>query len=75
MGAFLLGINKIRLYGLQTLTKQWKKDLLRSKKVHVIEYEAEYSKAVEEGRIQAERDPKCYFVDDENSHDWRKYGS
>ncbi|MDF2948977.1 MAG: dsdA [Sedimentibacter sp.] len=47
--------------------KQWKKDLLRSKGAQVVEYDSDFSKAVEEGRKLSDQDPMSYFVDDENS--------
>jgi D-serine dehydratase len=47
--------------------KQWKKNLLRTIGVNVKEYNADYSKAVEEGRKLALQDPSSYFIDDENS--------
>lgn len=49
--------------------KQWKKELLRSRGVTVIEYKDNYCAAVEQGRKNSDADPMSYFVDDENSKD------
>lgn len=49
--------------------KKWKKDFLRTRGVTVIEHESDFTKAVEEGRLESQADPNSYFVDDEHSVD------
>lgn len=47
--------------------REWKKRKLRQHGVNVVEYAQDYGVAVAQGRKQAESDPNCFFIDDENS--------
>lgn len=47
--------------------REWKKRKLREHGVIVVEYAEDYGVAVEQSRKEAERDPNCFFIDDENS--------
>lgn len=47
--------------------REWKKRKLREHGVIMVEYAEDYGVAVEQGRKEAERDPNCFFIDDENS--------
>ncbi|CAI0706737.1 D-serine ammonia-lyase [Serratia ficaria] len=47
--------------------REWKKQQLRDNGVTVVEYAEDYGVAVEQGRRQAADDPRCFFIDDENS--------
>ncbi|WP_304623050.1 D-serine ammonia-lyase [Pantoea sp. BAV 3049] len=47
--------------------REWKKNKLRVNGVNVVEYEQDYGMAVEQGRREAASDPRCFFIDDENS--------
>ncbi|MBZ7999796.1 D-serine ammonia-lyase [Campylobacter canadensis] len=48
--------------------KEWKKRMLKEHGCNVITYDSDYGVAVEQGRKNAQNDPFCYFIDDENSH-------
>ena len=47
--------------------REWKKSRLREHGVTVVEYEQDYGVAVAQGRKEAQNDPQCFFIDDENS--------
>jgi len=47
--------------------REWKKRKLRENGVNVVEYAQDYGVAVAQGRKEAESDPNCFFIDDENS--------
>lgn len=47
--------------------REWKKKKLRANGVNVVEYQNDYSVAVAQGREEAQKDPSCFFIDDENS--------
>lgn len=49
--------------------KTWKKELLKEKGAKIIEFPGDFGQAISEGRRKTRKDPKAYFIDDENSYD------
>lgn len=49
--------------------KDWKKNLLRSRGVTVVEHDTNFTQAVQMGRSQSLQNEKSYFVDDEFSEE------
>lgn len=48
--------------------KEWKKELLREKGAEVIQFPGNFSNAITQAREETQKDPKAYFVDDEDSY-------
>lgn len=57
---------KVRVH-MSVESKEWKKALLRSKGVEIVEHDGNYALAVHSAREEAKSTPNYYFVDDENS--------
>ncbi|NRN27064.1 D-serine ammonia-lyase [Photorhabdus heterorhabditis] len=47
--------------------REWKKQKLCSHGINVVEHQQDYGVAVAHGRKEAESEPNCFFIDDENS--------
>ena len=47
--------------------KEWKKELLRSRGVEVVEHEGDWTEAIRVGRAETLAMPNAHFIDDENS--------
>src|SRR5690625_15246 len=62
-----LGFN-VKVY-MSNDAKEWKKQLLKEKGAEVIEFPGDFGEAIAEGRRKTRKDPKAYFVDDENSYE------